>query len=100
MVACLVIPAFSLRAALRSRPELHGERDALGTCPQLVLAEQDPAGVEEEWERILRRLEEAGFGVEPEEPGCVFFETRGVERLAGGLQAALRRALDAVGEAW
>src|SRR5919201_4590008 len=74
--------------------------EALATCPELALVEQDPAGVEEEWERILRRLEEAGFAVEPVEPGCVYFETRGVERLAGGLEEALRRALDAVGEEW
>jgi nucleotidyltransferase/DNA polymerase involved in DNA repair len=74
--------------------------EALATCPELVLLEQDPAGVEEEWERVLRRLEEAGFAVEPAEPGCVYFETRGIERLAGGLEQALRRALDAVGEEW
>ena len=74
--------------------------EALATCPQLELVEQDPAGVEEAWESVLRRLEEAGFAVEPVEPGCVYFETRGVERLAGGLEQALRRALDAVGEEW
>jgi protein ImuB len=74
--------------------------EALATCPELELVEQDPAGAEEEWERILRRLEDAGLAVEPVEPGCAYFETRGVERLAGGLQAALRRALDAVGDEW
>jgi protein ImuB len=74
--------------------------EALATCPRLELLEQDPAGVEEAWEAVLRRLEEAGFAVEPVEPGCVYFETRGVERLAGGLQQALRRALDAAGEEW
>ena len=74
--------------------------EALATCPRLELVEQDPAGVEEAWEAVLRRLEEAGFAVEPAEPGCVYFETRGVERLAGGLAQALRRALDAVGEEW
>jgi protein ImuB len=56
--------------------------------------------VEEAWEAVLRRLEEAGLAVEPVEPGCAYFETRGVERLAGGLEQALRRALDAVGEEW
>ena len=132
MVACLSIPGFSLRAALRLRPELAGKpvalapepgeqplvgactasaedagvrpgmrlSEALATCPGLVLVEQDPAGAEEEWERIVRRLEEAGFAVEPAEPGCAYFETRGVERLSGGLRAALQRALDAVGPAW
>ncbi|HXV56768.1 MAG TPA: hypothetical protein VD704_02780, partial [Gaiellaceae bacterium] len=74
--------------------------EALATCPELELVEQDPAGVEEAWEAVLRRLEEAGFAVEPVEPGCVYFETRGVERLAGGLQQALVRALEAVGNEW
>jgi protein ImuB len=74
--------------------------EALATCPALVLVEQDPAGVEEEWERVLRRLEEAGLAVEPAEPGCAYFETRGVERLAGGLEAVLERALAAVGPEW
>jgi len=74
--------------------------EALATCPRLELVEQDPAGVEEAWEAVLRRLEAAGFAVEPAEPGCVYFETRGVERLAGGLEQALRRALHAVGEEW
>jgi len=74
--------------------------EALATCPRLELVEQDPAGVEEAWEAVLRRLEEAGFAVEPAEPGCAYFETRGVERLARGLEQALRRALDAVGEEW
>lgn len=132
MIACLTIPAFSLRAPLLRRPELVGKpvalapvpgeqpllgactrvaehagirpgmrlSEALATCPELVLVEQDPAGVEEEWERVLRRLEEAGLAVEPAEPGCVYFETRGVERLAGSLHAVLRRALDAVGSEW
>ena len=49
---------------------------------------------------LLRRLEDAGFAVEPVEPGCVYFETRGIERLAGGLQEALARALDAAGAEW
>ena len=74
--------------------------EALATCPGLALAEQDPAAVEEEWEQLLRRLEESGVGVEPVEPGCVYFETAGIERLAGGLDAALRRALEAVGPGW
>jgi protein ImuB len=74
--------------------------EALATCPDLHLVEQDPAGVEAEWERILHRLEEAGLAVEPAEPGCAYFETRGIERLAGGVQAAVQRALDAVGSVW
>ena len=74
--------------------------EALATCPGLVLVEQDPAEAEREWEGVLRRLEDTGIAVQPEEPGCVYFETRGVERLYGGLEAALRRALAAVGTAW
>ena len=132
MIACLLIPGFELRAALRSRPRLavvpaalapepgreqlvgpvtaaaeatgviRGMRlgEALATCPQLVLVDPDPAGAEREWEGVLRRLEDAGFGVEPVEPGVVVFETRGVERLYGGVEAALRKALASVGPAW
>ncbi|HVN60012.1 MAG TPA: hypothetical protein VMT59_02040, partial [Gaiellaceae bacterium] len=132
MVACLVIPGFELRAALRARPGLAvrpaalaplpgqepllgpvtaaaealgvtpGMRlgEALATCPGLVLVEQDPAEAEREWEGVLRRLEDTGIAVQPEGIGTVYFETRGVERLYGGLEAALRRALAAVGTAW
>jgi nucleotidyltransferase/DNA polymerase involved in DNA repair len=132
MIACLTIPAFPLRAALRSQPELAGrpaalaprpgEADAVGpctsaaeragvrpgmrlgealaTCPELILVEQDPAAADGEWERLLRQLEDAGLAVESAAPGCAFFETRGVERLAGGRGEALRRALDAVGASW
>jgi len=74
--------------------------EALATCPELVLVDPDPAGAEREWEGVLRRLEDSGFGVEPVEPGVVVFETRGVERLYGGVEAALTRALASVGPAW
>ena len=74
--------------------------EALATCPQLELVEQDPASAEQAWEEILRRLEDAGFAVEPDSPGVVYFDTRGVERLYGGLEPALRRALAAVGTVW
>ena len=132
MIACILIPAFELRAALRTRPRLAlapaalapevgtepllgpvtvaaqaagvtpGMRmgEALATCPELVLVERDPATVEQEWEGVLRRLEDAGFAVEPDEPGAVYFETKGVERLYGGVEAALERALAAVGTTW
>ncbi len=132
MIACLSIPGFSLRAALRKLPALTtapaalapepGEEprigpvtaaaaaigvepgmrlgEALATCPDLVLVERDPAAVEQSWEEILRSLEDAGFAVDSSEPGCVFFETRGVERLYGGLEPALKRALSAVGPSW
>ncbi|HEV8248550.1 MAG TPA: DNA polymerase Y family protein [Gaiellaceae bacterium] len=132
MIACIVIPGFELRAALRKRPGLALEPAALGppagaepligsvtaaaeaagvrpgmrmgealaTCPSLVLVEPDPAAAEQAWEEVLRRLEDAGFAVDPAEPGCVYFETRGVERLYGGLGRALERALAAVGSTW
>jgi protein ImuB len=132
MIACLLIPGFELRAALRKQPGLalqpaalspvegtepllgpvtaEAERvgvrpgmrlgEALATCPQLVLVEQDPAAAEQAWEEILRALEDTGFAVDPAEVGCVYFETHGVERLYGGLEPALRRALAAVGTAW
>ena len=132
MIACVVIPGFDLRAALRAAPGLAeqpaalapspgkepllgpvtaaadtagvrpGMRlgEALATCPGLVLVEQDPATAREEWEGVLRRLEDAGFAVDSADLGCVYFETRGVERLYGGLEAALQRALAAVGSAW
>ena len=74
--------------------------EALATCPELALVDQDPAGVEQEWEQVLRRLENAGFAVEPAEAGTVYFETQGVERLYGGLEPALKRALAAVGPGW
>jgi nucleotidyltransferase/DNA polymerase involved in DNA repair len=132
MVACLLIPGFELRAALRLRPRLAlvpaalapepGEEpllgpvtaaaetagvtpgmrlgEALATCPSLVLVDRDPATVEREWEGALRRLEDAGFAVDPVEQGVVVFETKGVERLYGGARPALARALEAVGSGW
>ena len=74
--------------------------EALALCPSLVLVEPDPQGVEREWEEILLRLEDAGIAVSPTAPGCAFFETRGVERLYGGVEPALKRALAAVGPVW
>jgi protein ImuB len=132
MIACLVIPGFELRAALRERPRLAlmpaalapeagaqpllgpvtaaaekagvepGMRlgEALATCPSLQLVDRDPASAEEAWEQIVRRLEDAGIAVDPAAPGCAYFETRGVERLYGGLEPALKRALAAVGPGW
>jgi nucleotidyltransferase/DNA polymerase involved in DNA repair len=132
MIACVLIPGFELRAALRAQPRLAmspaalapeaGEEqllgpvtaagdaagvkpgmrlgEALATCPQLVLVDRDPAAVEREWEGVLHRLEDAGFAVDPAEQGVVYFETKGVERLYGGVQSALDRALAAVGSGW
>ena len=93
----------SVTAAAQAKGVRPGMRlgEALATCPGLVLVEQDPAGVEQAWEEILRRLEDAGFAVEPAEPGTRATSRRsGVERLYGGLEPALKRALAAVGPAW
>ena len=92
----------SVTAAAEAKGVRPGMRlgEALALCPGLVLVEQDPIGVEQAWEEVLRRLENAGFAVEPAEAGTVFFETGGVERLYGGVEPALRRSLAAVGPAW
>ena len=92
----------SVTAAAEAQGVRPGMRlgEALATCPRLQLVEQDPATVEQAWEEVLRRLEDAGFAVEPAEAGTVYFETRGVERLYGGLEPALKRALKAAGAAW
>ncbi len=92
----------SVTAAAQAKGVRPGMRlgEALATCPGLALVEHDPAGVEQAWEEILRRLEDSGFAVEPAEPGTVYFESSGVERLYGGLEPALKRALAAVGPAW
>ncbi|MGE5274582.1 MAG: Y-family DNA polymerase [Verrucomicrobiota bacterium] len=74
--------------------------EALATCPSLVLVERDSLLAENQWEEILERLEDSGFAVEPVEPGCLYFDTRGVERLYGGVKPALTRALTAVGASW
>jgi nucleotidyltransferase/DNA polymerase involved in DNA repair len=132
MIACLSIPGFELKAALRKSlafelrpaalaPEPGGEPllgpvtaaaeaagvyprmrlgEALAMCPQLVLVDPDPAAAERAWEEIVRALEDAGFAVEPAGLGVAYFETRGVERLYGGLEPALQRALAGVSGAW
>ena len=132
MIACLAIPGFELRAALRERPRLALEPaalapepgaealigsvtaaaeaagvrpgmrlgEALATCPSLQLVDPDPAAAEEAWEGIVRALEDVGFSVDSAAPGCAYFDTRGVERLYGGLEPALKRALTAAGAGW
>ena len=131
MVACVLIPGFELRAALRARPNAllpaalapaegeepllgpvtagaggqggqaghangGGARNVPGARPRRPGSVRSRAGLEE----ILRRLEDCGIAVESADLGCVYFETRGVERLYGGVEAALSRALAAVGSAW
>jgi protein ImuB len=72
--------------------------EALARCPRLTLVPPDPAGVADAWERLLVRLESIGAAVEPERPGLVCFDARGLLRLHGGVEgvlAAARRALRA-----
>jgi protein ImuB len=73
-----------------------GLGEALARCPRLALVPPDPAGVADVWERLLVRLESIGAAVEPERPGLVCFDARGLERLHGGVEGVLtaaRRAL-------
>jgi protein ImuB len=132
VIACILIPGFELRAALRgktrlllqpaalaplpgTRPEIGAvtavaERagvrpgmllsEALGMCPALVLVDQDPAGTEQAWEEIVAGVESEGFAVEPTSPGCLYVETRTVERLYGGIEGVLGKALAAIGPGW
>jgi nucleotidyltransferase/DNA polymerase involved in DNA repair len=71
--------------------------EALARCPTLTLVPPDPAGVADRWERLLVRLEAIGAAVEPERPGLVCFDARGLVRLHGGtlerVVEAARRAL-------
>src|SRR5207249_6099096 len=83
----LLGPVTAVAEAVGVRPGMRmGE--ALATCPELVLVDRDPARAEQEWEALLRRLEDVGLAVEPAEQGVVYFETRGVERLYGGIDKA------------
>src|SRR6185503_12571115 len=54
--------AYGIRAGLRL-----GE--ALARCPTLRLVTPDPAGVADEWDRLLAALEGIGAEVESERPG-------------------------------
>ncbi len=66
--------------------------EALARCPRLTLVPPDPAGVADLWERLLVRLESVGAAVEPERPGLVCFDARGLLRLHGGIEGVLRAA--------
>jgi protein ImuB len=70
--------------------------EALARCPRLVLVPPDPAGVADLWERLLVRIESIGAAVEPERPGLVCFDAKGLLRLHDGMNgvlAAARRSL-------
>src|SRR5215213_10896783 len=82
--------------------EAHGVRaglrlgEALARCPTLKLVAPDPAGVADEWDRVLLALEGIGAAVESERPGVACFDASGLLNLHGGLDGVLavtRRAL-------
>jgi protein ImuB len=82
--------AYGLKAGLRL-----GE--ALARCPTLRLVAPDPAGVADEWDRLLAALEGIGAAVEDGRPGLAWFDARGLRNLYGGtvegVIATARRAL-------
>jgi protein ImuB len=83
--------------------EAHGVRaglrlgEALARCPTLRLVAPDPAGVADEWDRLLGALEGIGAAVESGRPGLAWFDASGLRNLHGGsvegVIAAARRAL-------
>ncbi len=84
--------------------EAHGVRaglrlgEALARCPSLKLVSPDPAGVADQWDRVLAALEGIGAAVESERAGVACFDASGLLNLHGGLDGVLtvtRRALGA-----
>ena len=82
--------------------EAHGVKaglrlgEALARCPSLRLVAPDPAGVADEWDRVLTALEGIGAEVESEHAGVACFDAGGLLNLHGGLDGVLtvtRRAL-------
>src|SRR4051794_2840346 len=70
--------------------------EALARCPTLRLVAPDPAGVADEWDRVLTALEGIGAEVESERAGVACFDASGLLNLHGGLDGVLnvtRRAL-------
>jgi protein ImuB len=71
--------------------------EALARCPTLRLVTPDPAGVADEWDRLLAALEGIGAAVEPGRPGLAWFDSEGLRNLYGGFVegviAAARRTL-------
>jgi protein ImuB len=70
--------------------------EALARCPSLRLVAPDPAGVADEWDRVLCALEGIGAEVESERAGVACFDASGLLNLHGGLDGVLtvtRRAL-------
>jgi protein ImuB len=80
---------YGVRAGLRL-----GE--ALARCPTLTLVAPDPAGVADEWDRMLGALEGIGAAVEPGRPGAAWFDARGLRTIHGGLEGVLTAARQAL----
>lgn len=70
--------------------------EALARCPRLTLVPPDPAGVADDWERLLVRLESIGAAVEPERPGLVCFDARGLLKLYGARVGGDRERIERV----
>ena len=96
-----------LLGSVTAAAEAHGVRpgmrmgEALATCPAARARRAGPG------RRSSRRGRGSCAGSRTPasrssrpRPGTVYFETRGVERLYGGVEPALKRALAAVGAAW
>ena len=75
--------------------EAHGVRaglrlgEALARCPTLKLVSPDPAGVADQWDRVLAALEGIGAAVESERAGVACFDASGLLKLHGGLDGVL-----------
>ena len=65
--------------------------EALARCPHLELVVPDPGAAEHTADEITERLEAIGAAVQPGvTPGIWTFDSRGLERLHGGLAGVLR----------
>jgi nucleotidyltransferase/DNA polymerase involved in DNA repair len=73
-----------------AQAEAHGLKpglrlgEALARCPTLRLVAPDPAGVADQWDRLLTALEGIGAAVESGRPGLAWFDSRGLRNLSGG----------------
>ena len=74
--------------------------EALAMCPSLTLVEPDPQPPSRSGSRSSAGSRTPVSRSSLRGSGCAYFETRGVERLYGGLEQALTRALEAVGSSW
>ncbi len=77
-------------AAARAEGVRPGQRrrDAQARCPQLVVAEADPARDHRVFAPLIARLEELAPGVQLREPGLCALHARGPARYYGGEAAA------------